>query len=80
MGGSSLAVVDREDSGPQFGADGLKILLKGSGDKERTAQVSAGNIPFVHYMGCSLQLCIRDHITDGVPFSDLEFQTKPAHA
>lgn len=46
VGGASLAVVDREDSGPQFGADGLKIPLKGSDGKERTAQVRIQNCVF----------------------------------
>lgn len=43
VGGASLAVVDRASIGPQFGADGLKILLSGSGGKERTAQSRLGS-------------------------------------
>jgi hypothetical protein len=34
-----MAVLDKEGMGPQFGPDGLKILLQASGGKERIAQV-----------------------------------------
>lgn len=41
VGGSSLAVVDKAGKGPQFGADGLKILLQEG--KERSAQSRLGS-------------------------------------
>jgi hypothetical protein len=43
VGGASMAVLDKEGMGPQFGPDGLKILLQASGGKERTAQSRLGS-------------------------------------
>ena len=40
MGGASLAVMDKPDSGPKFGADGLNIPLQ---DGSRTAQSRLGS-------------------------------------
>lgn len=40
VGGSSLAVMDKADSGPKFGADGLYIPLNNGG---RTAQSRLGS-------------------------------------
>ena len=40
VGGSSLAVMDKPDSGPKFGADGLNIPLK---DGSRSAQSRLGS-------------------------------------
>ncbi len=43
VGGSSIAVVDRKEAGPQFGADGLKILLQDG--RQRCAQSRLGRSP-----------------------------------
>ncbi|GFR44508.1 hypothetical protein Agub_g5773, partial [Astrephomene gubernaculifera] len=43
IGGPNLAVIDNPGSGPQFGADGLNIPLRGPRGQERTAKSKLGS-------------------------------------
>ena len=54
-----MAVVDRKEAGPQFGADGLKILLQDG--RQRCAQSRLGRspppLPLRYNMLCSAYQC-----------------------
>jgi hypothetical protein len=41
VGGAGLAIIDKADSGPQFGAEGLKVLLQPG--QERVAKSRLGS-------------------------------------
>ena len=43
MGGAAMAVLDKESGGPQFGAEGLTIPLRGSGEEARKAKSRLGS-------------------------------------